>query len=398
MKQNVTDNVAVEVELSNGQNTPRYNFDTTILVRKPVNIDALEDENILEIDELFVPDPVQSKTKSFEKKNEAMLWHVRLGHPSLEYLRHLQKIEPSLKKVDFDKEILDCSICKLVKSQKKPCKEKRRRAERQLQIIHADNVGPIKPISYPNRRKFLIVSVDDYSRLARAYSIKTKDETGDYFEKFLQSARNLLGKEEKVCYLRSDQGGEFAGGKCLEVMDREGIEWDPSPPYTPQLNGLVERCQKTLQCKIRAYMLDSGLPGSMWELAVEAAVHAYNRSPHKGINFETPINRFAPKVKTHFDKIKRFGCLGYVKISKASQKFANRAITAILVGYTTTGYLLWHPRTGKFIESKHVDFNEKKVYRDVFKDRVEEAVDQDWLLTFEDENAEVEAKVKQGKK
>jgi len=183
--------------------------------------------------------------------------------------------------VAFDESINDCTICKLVKAQKKPCIEERKRAERQLQIIHGDIVGPIKPISYPNRWKYIIVFCDDFSRLATAYAIKTKDEAGEYLDKFLKSAKNLLGREEKVCYLRSDQGGEFSGGKCGEVMDKEGIEWDPSPPFTAEVNGLIERCQKTSQYKIRACMLDLDLPGTMWELAVEAAVHAHNRSPTK---------------------------------------------------------------------------------------------------------------------
>ena len=53
-------------------------------------------------------------------------------------------------------------------------------------------------------------------------------------------------------------------------------------------------------------MFDSGVPKSMWELAVEAAVHAYNWTPHKSIEYEIPIKKFAPNVNCHFDKLKRF--------------------------------------------------------------------------------------------
>ena len=35
--------------------------------------------------------------KSFISLSIGMLWHMRLGHPSLAYLRRLQKIEPKLK-------------------------------------------------------------------------------------------------------------------------------------------------------------------------------------------------------------------------------------------------------------------------------------------------------------
>lgn len=63
--------------------------------------------------------------------------------------------------------------------------------------------------------------VDDYSRLARVYTMKTKDEAGTYQKKIFRSARNLLIKDEKVCYIRSDQGKEFMWGKALEVIEKK---------------------------------------------------------------------------------------------------------------------------------------------------------------------------------
>jgi len=156
--------------------------------------------------------------------------------------------------------------------------------------------------------------------------LRSKDESSDALESFLVSARNLLGKNEKVCYIKSDQRTEYTGGKFLEVLERENIESEFFPPYTPEHNGIAGRFNKSLQRKIRALMFDSDLPKSMWELAVDTAVHMYNRSSHKTLNFKTPLRKFAPKVSNHFNKIKRFGSIAYVKLPKPAAKFDVKAI------------------------------------------------------------------------
>ena len=140
-------------------------------------------------------------------------------------------------------------------------------------------------------------------------------------------------------------------------------------------------------------MLDSGLPKSMWVLAT---VHAYNRTLHKTIEFRVPLEKFAPSASCHFNQIKRFGCIGFVKIPKPDFKFGGRAIKAVLVGYKTTGYLLWHPSTRKFIEFRHVRFNEKVVYKECIKSdqvgqnlqELKEENDCNWLKEFQDDKFE----------
>ena len=100
--------------------------------------------------------------------------------------------------------------------------------------------------------------------------------------------------------------------------------------------------------------------------SAEAAVHTYNRTPHKSIKYEVPLLRFSPKENCHRENIRRFGCIAYAKLPFVETKFSNVSIKTILVGHTPTGYILWHPSTRKFIESRHVRFIEKLVYKDVY--------------------------------
>ncbi|CDF38468.1 unnamed protein product [Chondrus crispus] len=48
----------------------------------------------------------------------------------------------------------------------------------------------------------------------------------------------------KVKLLYSDNGGEYQG--LVEYLEKQGIEWEPSAPYTPQQNGVAERLNRTL--------------------------------------------------------------------------------------------------------------------------------------------------------
>ena len=220
-------------------------------------------ESLQSIEKMFITNPLEKKASNFEKYNEAMLWHVRLGHTSLSYLKKLQKVIKILEKVKFDDSILECEVCIMAKMEKLPFKEMRKRAERPLQVSHTAAMRPIEPTPYPGLKRLIVDFVDDYSRFAIAYCVKSKDEAGEALKKYLVSPCNLLGENEKICYIRSDQGTEFTGGKFLEILREEKIEAELSPPYTPEHNGVAERLNKTSQEKVRAYMFDSGLSKSM---------------------------------------------------------------------------------------------------------------------------------------
>lgn len=331
------------------------------------------------------------------KENQGLFWHVRLGHPSLAYLQKLNKTYNLFKNVKFDESILNCDVCIRAKMTKLPYKDVRIKAEKPLYRIHTDIMGPIKPQSYPNKSSYIISFIDDYSRVSLTYCINKKSDATNCFKNFLITTRNELGENVPVRFLRCDNALEFIEGEFAQVCKDENITYDAVNPYTPEHNGVAERYNRKLAEKVRCLMFDSGLPKCLWHLAVAAATYLLNRTVNRSIDYKIPLQVFNPKLKLNLEHIRRFGCLAYAKLlTKPETKFSERAIRTVLVGYQKTGYILLHPNSGKLIRTKHVRFNEMKVYSDVFHKQNVIIKDDDnlnidtttWFLEKEGENTD----------
>ncbi len=79
--------------------------------------------------------------------------------------------------------------------------------------------------------------------------------------------------------LRSDNGGEFAGYRTIELLEEFGTKWEPTAPYNPSQNGVAERCFRTLFERARAILAESKLPPTLWGEAINTVTYLKNRSP-----------------------------------------------------------------------------------------------------------------------
>ena len=99
--------------------------------------------------------------------------------------------------------------------------------------------------------------------------------------------------------MRCNQEIEFTGKETTEVLkninDHEtvGAELQLACPDIDEYNGVPERFNRTLETKVW-----SGLPTSVWELAVKAADYTYNRTPHESIEMDTPMKTSLPITVT----------------------------------------------------------------------------------------------------
>jgi len=125
-----------------------------------------------------------------------------------------------------------CDGCVLGKQHRKPFPQASSfRAEKGLELVHADLCGHITPKTLGGAAYFLLV-VDDCGRYMWVEMLKTKDQALDYFKKIKLRAEVESG--EKLKALRTDRGGEFTSNLFSIFCSDGGIKHYTTTPYSPQ--------------------------------------------------------------------------------------------------------------------------------------------------------------------
>ena len=132
-----------------------------------------------------------------------------------------------------------CDGCALGKQHRHPFPQVTNyRAEKPLDLVHADLCGKIKPSTVGGKNYFLLI-VDDHSRFMWVEFLTSKAEAFKCFKKIKALAETE--QESRLRAFRSDRGGEFNSIEFTEYCDEHGVKHFTTTPYTPQQNGVVER-------------------------------------------------------------------------------------------------------------------------------------------------------------
>ncbi|GKA71223.1 retrovirus-related pol polyprotein from transposon TNT 1-94, partial [Tanacetum coccineum] len=130
----------------------------------------------ISLDDMLKSSPIYLLSKS--SKTKSWLWHRRLSHINFDTLNQLakQRLVRGLPKLKFEKDHL-CSACSLGKSKKYSHKPKADDTNQEkLNLLHMDLCGPMRVESI-NRKKYILVVVDDYSRFMWVKFLRSKDKT-----------------------------------------------------------------------------------------------------------------------------------------------------------------------------------------------------------------------------
>ncbi|KAJ9539041.1 hypothetical protein OSB04_031774 [Centaurea solstitialis] len=230
--------------------------------------------------------------RSKEIEDQTYLWHCRLGHINKKRIEKLQK-GGLLGSFDF-RPFDNCESCLSGKMTKQPFNNDNERANELLRIVHTDVCGPFSHEAREGYRYFISFT-DDFSRYGYVYLIRQKSEAFERFKEFQNEVQNQL--DRKIKFLRSDRGGEYQSQEFDNHLMECGIVSQLTPPYTPQMNGVSERRNRTLFDMVRTMMCRSSLPVSFWRHALETTAHILNRVPTKSVE-KTPYEIWTGYPKT----------------------------------------------------------------------------------------------------
>lgn len=129
-----------------------------------------------------------SCSPSLSRKQQIMLWHSRLGHPSFPYLKQLF---PSLFE---NKDIFQCDICQIAKHQRVVFSSLPYKSTKPFNLIHRDIWGPSRVPSLTGKWWFTTF-IDDHTRITWVYLLKEKSEAAKTFRHFQLMVNNMYNEK-----------------------------------------------------------------------------------------------------------------------------------------------------------------------------------------------------------
>lgn len=145
----------------------------------------------------------------------SILWHSRLGHPSVQSLKVLP-----FDIVNFPVTINDCDICHLAKDTKVPFPTSSTISGKLFDLVHVDIWGPYKHKTHGNCSYFLTL-VEDKSKATWTYLFTEKTQVIHLMQTFLAHVNNHFSATVKT--VRSDYGTELVNQTLHQEFAKLGI-------------------------------------------------------------------------------------------------------------------------------------------------------------------------------
>ncbi|CAI7729124.1 unnamed protein product [Closterium sp. NIES-53] len=151
--------------------------------------------------------------------HQTLLWHRRLGFPSLPRLRGMHS------------RLLRTAPHSSFRPTTAP-----------VQTLHMDVWG-LAYVSGQDRERYFLLVVDDYTRYTTVFPLRSKGQFVDVLIPWIRTVRLQLrerfGQDLPVLRQHSDRGGEFSSNLLRDFCRGKGILESFTLPYSPQKNGIA---------------------------------------------------------------------------------------------------------------------------------------------------------------
>ncbi|GJP38836.1 hypothetical protein CLOM_g23243, partial [Closterium sp. NIES-68] len=293
--------------------------------------------------------------------------HRRMGHVALPILQQIVKQEmvSGIRVKGEPNEVLGCPTCMQAKFTRYPFHSSETTAKAPLDEVVMDVVGPLK-LGAAGAEYFLTI-VDVYTRMTWVYVLPKKSDVAETVKTdWLPMVERQQDRLVKA--IRTDRGGEFLSKDFSTWLKKQGIRHSLTMPYSPAMNGIAERANRTLTETARGLLIEAGLPNYIWPDAVRHACVAKNRAlTHVGEDKWVPYVEWIGR-KPKVDMLRVFGCMCMALVPKKLRhnKLDAKATWAVHLGMAqnSKGWLLWDPFTKKFLVSRDCKFMENLPYKE----------------------------------
>ncbi|CAI7907899.1 unnamed protein product [Closterium sp. NIES-53] len=261
--------------------------------------------------------PLSAPCSCHPLSHETLLWHHRLGHPSLPRLRGMASrtlvsgLPRSLPPLPL-RRAPTCVPCVEGRHRTAPLSSEFPPTEAPLQTLHIDMWGPAHVRGQGHESYFLLV-VDDYSCYTTVFPLR-----------------------------RKDRGGEFSSDLPRAFCRAESIRQTFTLPASPQQTGIAER-------RIGMY-----------------TAHQINLQPRVSLPETTPTLRWTGKV-SDASVFRVWGSRAFVRDTSAD-KLSSRAVPCVFLGFLpdAPGWQFYHPTWSRVLSSQDVTFDKSVSYYRLF--------------------------------
>ncbi|CAI5991354.1 unnamed protein product [Closterium sp. NIES-65] len=306
--------------------------------------------------------------------HETLLWHHRLGHPSLPRLRSMASrvlvsgLPQSLPPLPSGPGP-SCVPCVEGRLRATPHSSHFPPTEAPLQTLHMDVWGPA-PVRGQGYERYFLLVVDDYSRYTTVLPLRSKGEVTEVLIDWIREARLQLrksfGSDFPVLRLHSDRGGEFSSRLLRDYCRARGIRQTFTLPDSPQQNGIAERRIGMVMDVARTSMMHAAAPHFLWPFAVRYAAHQLNLHPRVSRPAMSPALLWTGKVGDA-SVFRVWGSRAFVR-DLSADKLSPRAAPCVFLGFPTDapGWQFYHPSSRRVLSSQDVTFDESVPFYRLF--------------------------------